>query len=136
MDANPGPALAPGDPRHRDVYWPSLVVEEPQERCRTSVTERRSVAAGKHSGQPSPLLGQASMPDGVDAAMDAVQLPALHSTRDAAVADPGFAKLSSIDHPVLPRRQGRNLEGRLGAFRPHTGHKAPSPSVSPRLLQL
>jgi len=51
---------------------------------------------------------QAAVADGVDAAVDAVELAALYAASDAVLPDSELLKLRNRDHTVLPTRNSRD----------------------------
>jgi len=55
----------------------------------------------------------------VDATVQAMQPSRANPPRDAALVDPHHAQLPYRNHPMLPRRDPRDLEFELGAFLSH-----------------
>jgi len=68
------------------------------------VAEDGTGTAGEHRCHEEAVEAQAAVPDGVDAAVDAMELAALYAASDAVLADPELLKLRSRDHTVLPSR--------------------------------
>ena len=58
-------------------------------------------SGSEDSGPEAPARGQDRMADGVDAAVDAVQPPALHPPRDPAATEPERAQLRDRHDAVL-----------------------------------
>ncbi|MDQ3725259.1 MAG: hypothetical protein M3335_05125 [Actinomycetota bacterium] len=61
------------------------------------------------------------MADGIDAAMDAVELTAINAVSDRSRSQPSRFELSPRNHAMLPRREFRHLGILSVAFLTHVG---------------
>ncbi len=90
----------------RDLRPEQLTEADAPEGRRAAVTQHRPVATRQHRRQPSRLLPEAEMPDGVHASVDPEQPPRGGSRRDRVGAQ---IQLPAGDHPVLAGRQRRQF---------------------------
>jgi len=65
------------------------------------VREERSITTGKYGGRPSALDGHVGTTDGVDALMNAVQLPSGHALTNRARTKADRQELPQSDDSVL-----------------------------------
>ncbi len=67
---------------HGDMDWTVNGLQELPERCGGVVTQNRSLTACEHCGHPALALGHGEGTEGIDASMNAMQLPFANSNRD------------------------------------------------------
>lgn len=74
------------------------------------MAESRARARREHAGEPAPFQREQRVADGVDPAVDGMEVPARQTMvdRPAPQAEPG--QLRPGDHPVLARRDRRDRE--------------------------
>jgi hypothetical protein len=101
------------------------------------MTDDRTVAAGKRSGQPPSLQGNRNVTDGIDALVHSVQAPETHSSGNTVPAQSDPQQLSDGHDSVLSTRNPGNRQVGRGAFISHMGIKAPVATIlPPRALNL
>jgi hypothetical protein len=86
-----------------------------------AVAEDGALAAGKHRGHKATVEAQSPMADGVDPAMDAMELSSIHAIADSASAQASAFKLLPRRRPMLPRRNSRHFKIGRVAFLTHVG---------------
>ena len=93
---------------------------------------RYSPRAERENGSDTAAFeGKPGVPNGINAAMNAIETPGVDAARDAAMADAGASKLRAGDNTVLTSGDPRDHSVPIGGFRPHTGHKPPTPLPLP-----
>lgn len=113
VQANTGRASSPAG-HDRDIDRAAVARTKLPERERRDMGQDRGRAAGENSSQPQRLRGEATVPDGVDAPMDAVKAASPRAAIDGGAGQPERVALRQRDDPVLPRGQVR--EAILGAW--------------------
>jgi len=83
------------------------------------VADDCAVATGEHRRHEAAMEAQAAVADCVDAAMDAVKLASLYSSRDAVLAHPELLKLRDVDHAVPSSCNSRHRRIECVDFLPH-----------------
>ena len=73
----------------------------PKDRCR-GVTHYRPIATSEHRCHEAPVEAQAAVANGIDAVVNAVQLPTFHAPRDGVLANPNLMQLGNRHRPMLP----------------------------------
>ena len=74
--------------------------------------------------------GKPGVPNGINAAMNAIETPGVDAARDAAMADAGASKLRAGDNTVLTSGDPRDHSVPIGGFLPHRD-KPPTPVPLP-----
>jgi hypothetical protein len=85
--------------RH-DLRAPDLEREEPVVHPRGMPAEQCARAAGLHRGQPAAPRRQTEVADGVDAAVDAMQVTPRHASRDPVLVETTGQQLIEGEHAV------------------------------------
>jgi len=65
------------------------------------MAENRSLSASQHSCHPPPLLANVGIADGINTAMNAVEVSGRCAVRDTAGDESDIPRLPSRDHPML-----------------------------------
>jgi len=107
-DARPLPLR----PRNRHVYRPSSLLVNAIDLARGVMTERSARPAAENGSNEDPMPRELRPADGVDAAMDRVQLAPADSVVDRARAEPQVEQLASCHHAMLLRSQPEHFRER------------------------
>ena len=96
-------ALAPRSDRGRDMDSALDWLQELPKRRRRVMAQHRALSAGKRRRHPTSMPARRAVSYGVDAAVEAMQLPSTHLSRDRFRSDAGRFELSSRHGSMLPR---------------------------------
>jgi hypothetical protein len=130
VQVDAGTAGAAGGMGRGDVDGAVDGFEEVPEHDGGGVAEDRVLAAGEECGHEAAVEGEAAVPHGVDAAVDAVELAAVDAARGAVLANPYPSELLDGDDSMLSRRDLGNPPIEPVDFLPHVREqvdRAPSP---------
>ena len=94
-------------------------LQEPPEDDGGGVAQNRILAAGENRGHETAVEGEAAVSHRVDAAVDAMELAALHTASDAVLADPYLSELLDGDDSMLSRGDLSHLQIETVDFLPH-----------------
>jgi hypothetical protein len=97
------------------------------------MAEERTVPTGEHRRHPPPALGNASVPDGVDAAVDAMELAAADSVIQAIGGETNVEELATRNDPMLAVGQLRDRPPVLVDFAVTITVNSPTNRHGPRL---
>jgi len=119
MDVDASASLAARGGWDRDVNEAVDWAQELPEDGGGGVAQDRAGAAGEDRGHEVRVEAQASVPHGVDALADAIQLPFANANRDRLGAEAAAFELPPRHDAVLPRCDFRYLDIRCVAFCAH-----------------
>jgi hypothetical protein len=78
------------------------------------MAERRTRTDGEHRGHPAPLSAETAVTHRKDTAMNAVEASALKTSAPSLAVDARLLELTEGDDAVLPGRDSRNHNIRVG----------------------
>jgi hypothetical protein len=119
VDAVPKPSAGGGWDRDMDgaVDW----IEEPPKDGRGAVAEDSSLTAGEDGRHETPMKTEASVSYGVDALVDAVELPPSCTISNSTSTQASAFELTPRRHPMLSRGDPRHPGIWCVAFMTHVG---------------
>lgn len=82
------------------------------------MTEQSRFAVGEHRRDPSALLAQNRMPDGIDLPVHQPETPAFEAALNFALREAKGDQLPPPDNPMLPLGQGHDLSLASNAIAP------------------
>ena len=106
-------------PRHDHLEIARLPRQHAPQRRGREMAEHRPLAAGQDGGHEVAVERRCLVADGVDRAVHAVKLAALHPPSDRLVTQPTSLQLLERDPPVLFGRDSSDV--RIGAWPAHRG---------------
>jgi hypothetical protein len=107
--------------RDGDVSGPFEGAKEAPKDSGGAVAEDRGVAAGEDSGHEAPVQAQGAVADSVDAAVNPMEMPALHSISYRACTKSRLFELHPRHHAVLASGGYRHPKIGRVAFLTHVG---------------
>jgi hypothetical protein len=119
-----------------DVDGTLVSRKNPPDRSRTSMARDRSIANRKDRGDAAAFEADVRMSHGIHAAVKPVQVTSTQPSLNRVAMKARVAQLMPADDTVLPSRDPGDHLVESGTLFPHTGNKAPTPDLRPRLRAL